>query len=280
MGRLTRFERAHHGATIRCVNHFTTTAMCSIILTKNAFFVNCFVKNCASGVVCVEENMRIKEMNEQSRPREKALRFGISALSDTELVALILQSGTRNRSVFDIAQDVLNKTEGLYRMMDLSIIDLMKIPGIHKVKALQLQASMELSRRILQAKAYQTRIQRPEDLAEWFMMTFGPRKQEHFIAVYLDTKGKILSHRILYIGTLNESCVHPRDIFKEAYLENAQSVILVHNHPSGDVMPSQQDIVCTNQIRNVAKMMGIQLLDHIIVSRNSYYSLKQGQYLD
>ncbi len=219
-------------------------------------------------------------MNVEQRPREKAIRYGIPALSDVELLALLLQSGNKKRDVFHIAQDVLERSDYLNRMFDFSIQELMEIQGIREVKALQLLASIELCKRVLQAEAYQTPIHTPEDVLKWFEVSYGYEKQEHFVAVYLDTKNKILSHRVLFIGTLNESCIHPRDIFKEAFLQNACSVLVLHNHPSGDPGPSKSDIECTKQLEEIAQVMGIQFIDHVIVGKNKWFSFRQHKYLD
>ena len=180
-------------------------------------------------------------MEVEQRPREKALRYGLESLSDLELVALILQSGNKNRSVFEIASDVLKESEGLSKLMQMHVNTLMQIQGIREVKALQLLASVELSKRVIRSKVYHASIMRPEDVIEWFEFEYGSLPQECFIALYLDTKSKLISHRVLFKGTLNESVVHPREVFKEAFLQNANSVLIAHNHPSGDCTPSKAD---------------------------------------
>lgn len=132
--------------------------------------------------------MKVKEMEVEQRPREKALRYGLESLSDLELVALILQSGNKNRSVFEIASDVLKESEGLSKLMSMHANTLMQIQGIREVKALQLLASVELSKRVIRSKVYHTSIMRPEDVIEWFEFEYGSLPQECFIALYLDTK--------------------------------------------------------------------------------------------
>lgn len=224
--------------------------------------------------------MKVKEMSIDQRPREKALRYGLKSLSDLELVAMILQSGHKNRSVFDIASDVLKESEGLSNLMNMHVNTLMRIKGIREVKALQLLASIELSRRILKARVYQASICNPKDVIDWFELEFGFEKQENFVAVYLDTKGHVISHCVLFIGTLNESCVHPREIFKEAFVQSAHSILIAHNHPSGDASPSEADIHVTEQMVLIAKMMGVNLLDHIIIGKDAYYSFREHEYLD
>lgn len=224
--------------------------------------------------------MKVKEMSVDQRPREKALRNGLDSLSDLELVALILQSGHKNRSVFEIAADVLKESEDLSKLMSMHVNTLMQIDGIREVKALQLLASVELSKRVLKAKTYRAPIFKPEDVIEWFEYEFGSLQQECFVALYIDTKGKLISHRVLFKGTLTESTVHPREVFKEAFLQNANSVLIAHNHPSNDCTPSTADFEVTNQMVKVAAMMGVNLIDHIIVTKNKYYSFREHKYLD
>ena len=224
--------------------------------------------------------MKVKEMEVEQRPREKALRYGLESLSDLELVALILQSGNKNRSVFEIASDVLKESECLSKLMTMHVNTLMQIQGIREVKALQLLASVELSKRVIKSKVYHAPILKPEDVIEWFKFEYGTMSQECFIALYLDTKSKLISHRVLFKGTLNESVVHPREVFKEAFLQNANSVLIAHNHPSGDCTPSKADFEVTYKMVHVAMTMGVCLVDHIIVCKNQYYSFKEHKYLD
>lgn len=219
-------------------------------------------------------------MEVEQRPREKALRYGLESLSDLELVALILQSGNKNRSVFEIASDVLKESEGLSKLMQMHVNTLMQIQGIREVKALQLLASVELSKRVIKSKVYHASILKPEDVIEWFEFEYGVLQQECFIALYLDTKSKLIAHRVLFKGTLNESTVNPREVFKEAFLQNANSVLIAHNHPSGDCTPSQADFEVTYKMVHVAITMGVHLVDHIIVGQNQYYSFKEHKYLD
>ena len=171
--------------------------------------------------------MKIQEMSMESRPREKALRFGFGILSDLELVAILLGSGSHNRSVFDIAQDLLDKSDNLANLYGMKVEDLTSISGIREARALKILSGIELCKRALRTQVYRTRITHPDQLIGWFEMEYGWLDREHFVAVFLDTKGNILSHRILFIGTLNESTIHPRDIFKEAFVKNAYSFILI-----------------------------------------------------
>ena len=228
----------------------------------------------------VFNTMKIKEMSADLRPREKAIHYGLSSLSDLEILCLLLQSGNRERSVFDLAAEVLDLSENLNRLFDLRLEELMEIKGIKQVKALQILTGIELCRRALQRKNYQAPIVQPEDLVKWFQLEIGPCFQEHFVSVYLNAKGKIIHHKLLFIGTLTESCAHPREIYHDAYLCHAHALIMIHNHPSGDPTPSPQDIEFTRCVDEVGKMTGIPLLDHIIVGKSSWFSFKQHQYLD
>ena len=223
--------------------------------------------------------MKVKEMNIEQRPREKALRFGLESLTNLELIALILQSGNKKRDVFDIAKDVLELSEDLNKMFELSAQSLMKIQGISKVKALQLLAGIELSKRSLRTNAYHKSIRGPQDGLLWFQMEYGTLKQEHFVCLYLDVTGKIITHCTLFKGPLNESSVHPRDIFKKAFEVNAYSVMVLHNHPSGDPSPSKTDERLTHNLFEISEIMGIAFFDHVIVGKNSYYSFRQEKHL-
>lgn len=224
--------------------------------------------------------MKIKELSEEQRPRQKALRYGFASLSDVELLAIILQSGNKKRNVLDIANDVLVESNNLTNLFDMHANRLMEIQGISLAKSVQLLASLELAKRALKANTYQKLISSPKDIIHWFEMEFGVLKQEHFVVLFLDTKGKIITHRVLFIGTLNESNVHPREIFKEAFMVNACSILIAHNHPSGVPDPSIQDIELTERISKIAQMMGIQFMDHVIIGRNAYFSFSQEKYLD
>ncbi|MDD7281730.1 RadC family protein [Floccifex sp.] len=223
--------------------------------------------------------MKVKEMNIEQRPREKALRFGLESLTDLELIALILQSGNKKRDVFEIAKDVLKKSEDLNKMYELSAQSLMEIQGISKVKSLQLLAGIELSKRALRTNAYHKTIRQAQDVIDWFKMEYGTLKQENFVVLYLDVKQRLICHSNLFKGTLSESTVHPRDIFRKAFELSAYSVMVMHNHPSNDPTPSQNDIYLTQKLNEIAHTMGIIFLDHVIVGKNTYFSFREQGYL-
>ena len=227
----------------------------------------------------VSIHMKIKEVETQLRPREKALTYGLESLSDMEIICLLLQSGNKERSVFDLAKEVLTISDDLSKLFDLTINDLVQIKGIKEVKALQLMTSIELCKRVMRKKNYSASIFDPVDLVNWFQTEIGYKAQEHFVCVYLNVKGKIIGHKILFIGTLSESCVHPREIFHDAIQARAFSIIMVHNHPSGDPTPSKEDVRITRRIQGAGSMIGIELLDHTIIGNNCFISLREKGFL-
>ena len=224
--------------------------------------------------------MKVREMSPDERPREKAKREGLSALSNRELIALLLQSGTKSKSVLELADEVLSLCGSLGELMYMDPSDLMEINGIKEVRAIQLFAGIELCRRIDRSSLEKVAICSPDDLVRWLRLSYGYAQQEHFIAVYLNQQNEILHHRVLFIGTLNASMVHPREVFKEAMRQSASSIICAHNHPGGSAEPSSADHHVTRQIVESGKIVGIPLMDHIIVSPNAWFSFRQSGFID
>lgn len=220
--------------------------------------------------------LELKELAVSDRPREKCIRFGIRSLSHAELLALILRTGTKDHSVFSVADELLRKAKGIRRLSQLNLQDLCEVRGINKAKACELMAVCELSRRMALEEVYELDVvDQPGRLVDWLRRELGDAKQEHFLVVFLDTKNHILGHKVCFIGSLDRSVVHPREIFKEAVAYSAARIIAVHNHPSGDVTPSENDIQVTKSLEEAGAMMGIPLLDHLIVSHRTFYSLRQ-----
>lgn len=220
--------------------------------------------------------LEIKEMAVSDRPREKMIRFGIRTLSHVELLALILRTGTRKHSVFQVAEELLRSAKSVKRLTQLSLADLCAIHGINQAKACEILAVAELSRRMALEEVYETDVvDQPARLVEWLRRELGDAKQEHFLVVFLDTKNHILGHKVCFIGSLDRSVVHPREIFKEAVAYSAARIIAVHNHPSGDVTPSENDLQVTTSLEEAGVLMGIPLLDHIIISHRNFYSMRQ-----
>lgn len=216
--------------------------------------------------------MNLKEVPEKERPREKLLRYGRENLSDSELLAIILKTGTKNCNVNELAIKVIKELNGIENIKDISLNKLIKIKGIGKTKAIELLVLFELAKRINKKKEKpRVKYTNPKVIYENSKYLFEGLLQEHFYCLYLNTKKELIERKLLFMGTLNKSIVHPREIFKNAYLLSASSIICVHNHPSGDSTPSKDDIILTNSLVDIGKIQGVQIIDHIIIG-NDYYS--------
>lgn len=214
--------------------------------------------------------MKIKDLPLNERPRERLLSFGAEKLSNEELLSILLKNGTKNFSVKQLSEKVLKEAGGMEHVRELTYEKLSKIKGIGKAKACVLLATFEFSKRIEQPVLQ--KIDGTEGLYHYFKQECMDQKQEHFYCVYLDTNNQIINKKLLFIGTLNQSLVHPREVFKEAYLLSASSIICIHNHPSGNILPSQNDLHLTEKLVEIGNFLGIRILDHMIIGRNSYYS--------
>lgn len=224
--------------------------------------------------------MKIKDLCVQERPREKMIAFGAGILSEQELLAIIINSGTREVSAIELSRIIIENASGVRGLADLSLDELLKIKGIGKGKATKIYAALELSKRIAKFQAInQYRINSPQSIADIFMEELRYLKKEVVKMLLLDTKGAIIRDIQLSEGSLNSSIVHPREVFKEAVRHSANTLILVHNHPSGDATPSEQDIHLTKRIIDAGKLMGIELIDHIIIGDGTYSSLKELGYM-
>jgi DNA repair protein RadC len=222
----------------------------------------------------------IKDVPKEERPRERLLKYGASALSNQELLAIIFGHGSKNESVMSLAQRVLIHFEGLPLLKDATVEELMAIRGIGKVKAIHLIACLELGKRIHSFKPSEKYVIRsPEDGAGFVMEELRHLNQEHFVVLFLNTKNQVIHQQTIFIGSLNASIVHPREIFREAVKRSSASIICAHNHPSGDPTPSQEDIQVTRRLSECGKMIGIELLDHIVIGDRKYVSLKEKGYL-
>lgn len=217
---------------------------------------------------------KVKDLPIDDRPREKLLLRGPQNLTDAELLAILLRTGTKGHSVLAMAQDMISKDNNLAQLASKSSADLIKTSGIGKDKAATLLAAFEISRRILsQTKWFsQKKITSPADVAEIFIPLLRDGLKEQFIVVCLNSANKIIRHATISLGNLNSSVVHPREIFKTAIENNSASIILVHNHPSENPEPSNEDISITKKIVEAGKIMDIPVFDHIIIAGNSYTS--------
>ena len=223
--------------------------------------------------------MLIKELSQEERPRERLLKYGVNNLSNEELISIILKTGTKSISVKELASNVLKELNNINSLQDITINKLTNIKGIGIVKAIELIAAIELGKRVYYLKDNKDIILNSSTkVFEYFKDILMYEKQENFIAVYLDSKSRLISYKLLFKGTLNTSCVHPREIFKYAYLESAYSIIVIHNHPSGEVDPSIPDIELTNSLFSIGKTMGISVVDHIIIGKTKYYSFYENMH--
>lgn len=217
---------------------------------------------------------KVKDLPLDDRPREKLLLRGPQNLTDAELIAILLRTGTKGKSVIAMAQEIISKENNLAQLAAKSSADLVKTSGVGKDKAATLLAAFEISRRILyQSKWYsQKKITSPADIAEIFIPLLRDEIKEQFIVVCLNSSNKIIKYEKISQGNLNSSVVHPREIFKSAVENNSASIILIHNHPSENPEPSNEDISITKKIVEAGKMMDIPVFDHVIIAGNSYTS--------
>lgn len=219
--------------------------------------------------------MKIKELPPDSRPRERLIRQGVKALSDAELLAIILRSGNKRENVVEVANKLL-KSYNLKSLSRLRVNTLKKNLGIGETKASQIIASFELGRRLSRFNdGKKIMVNNAKDIARLFLHELSSLKKEHFLGIYLDSRKRIIKEETIFIGTLNSSLVHPREIFKVALDEGAAAIILIHNHPSGDNKPSDDDIKVTKEIIEAGNIMGIEVVDHIIIAGNKYFSFRE-----
>ncbi len=224
-------------------------------------------------------HLRIRDMSDHSKPTEKAESCGIRALSDAELLAVILRSGTREENVIALAERLLTLDSihpGLTGLNYLSLKELMQLPGIGRVKAVQLKALTELSRRMAKEETRgRVRLNDPSSIADFFREDMRYLTKERVYAVFFDTAGNLLKEAMISEGTVNCSLISPREVFLEALSCGAVSMVLLHNHPSGDPEPSSADLAVTRNIHKLGEMLGIKLLDHIIIGGSLYVSLTE-----
>lgn len=222
----------------------------------------------------------IKDVPKEDRPRERLLKLGANHLSNQELLAILLGSGTKEESVMALSHRVLMHFEGLKLLNDATIEELTAIKGIGSAKGVLVLSAMELGRRMHQYKSEERYVIRsPEDGADYIMEEMRSLNQEHFVVLFLNTKNQIIHRQTIFIGSLNASIVHPREVYREAVKRSAASIIVAHNHPSGDPSPSQEDIHVTRRLVESGKMIGIEVLDHLIIGDRKFVSLKEKGYL-
>lgn len=218
--------------------------------------------------------IRIHDLPEEERPRERLIKNGPESLSNAELLGIVLRTGSREENVVSLCSRILSE----YSIKQLSLANVSRLTQVHgvgKAKAAQIAAVFELARRLETfVEEPKRKICSPKDVYTLMYPKMREQKKEKFITLYLDTKNQILKEEVVSIGSLNASIVHPREVFKLALLESSASVIMVHNHPSGDPSPSREDIMVTEKLVEGGKLLGIDILDHIIIGDGRYVSLK------
>jgi DNA repair protein RadC len=218
----------------------------------------------------------MKEVAPHDRPREKLERLGASALGDNELLALVLGSGARGRDVLELANAVLDECGGLHGLTRAAAADLRRIPGVGGARAAQVLAAVEVGRRTLvRTHADRPRLNTPRQLASYLLPQHGARPVEQFGIVMLDTKHRLLQVRLVSTGSLDSTMAHPREVFRDAIAGRAAAIVLFHNHPSGDPRPSADDIALTARLAEAGHVVGIDVLDHLILADQRYYSFME-----
>jgi DNA repair protein RadC len=222
-------------------------------------------------------NYTIKNIPKDERPREKLLKYGSNSLTNSELMAIILRVGSKQDTAVTLSQKILGyEGRGLKNIADSNPEFLLKFHGISDAKAAQILAAVELGKRVSRIeKENKYKITSPQDISGYVMEDMRYLKKEYFKIILLDTKNQILDLVTISIGSLNSSIVHPREVFNEAVKKSAASIILIHNHPSGDTNPSKEDINITNRLIEAGNIMGIKVLDHIIIGDGVYLSFKE-----
>lgn len=219
-------------------------------------------------------NVKIKELPPLERPIERLIEIGAENLSNEELLAIVIKTGTKELSSKLIAQQLLRKIGSIQNLKYITYEELKKFKGIGNVKAVTFLAIIELSKRIHDNVNTLTlkKLNNTSIVYEYFKTRLDGKKQEYFYVIYLDNHTRIIKEKLLFIGTLNYSMIHPREIFKEALLTDASSIICVHNHPSGNCNPSNEDINITKKLLELGNKLGIKLLDHMIIGNTNFYS--------
>lgn len=227
----------------------------------------------------MQTNKTIKELPASERPYEKFLSLGASGLSDADLLAIIIKTGTKDKSAVDIAQEMLSGRHGnLLNLYEMSYDELIQVSGIGQIKAIQLKAVAELSMRISKAKrARSIRMNTPVTIADYYMEQMRHLQQEVVICAYFDVKSRFLGDKFISKGSLSSSVVDISSVMRTALEKNASKIVLLHNHPSGDCTPSKDDIAVTDRLAEGSRIFSIELCDHIIIGDNEYYSFYENK---
>ena len=213
----------------------------------------------------------IRELPKEELPRERLMKYGVEALSNEELLSIILRVGTRNKSVKELSVDLLKKYD-LKELSNNNYNSIANLKGIGSVKAVTLLAALELGKRAYMDNRDKIHIKNSDDIYNYVRYEMEDSLQEKFMIVCLDIRKKVILSKILFVGTVDGSNIYARDIFREAVKCNASCIILVHNHPAGSVKPSKEDVYLTNNLIRIGKILGVRVIDHLIIGNNSYYS--------
>lgn len=216
----------------------------------------------------------IKDIPKNDRPIERLLNNGVNNLSDSELLTILIKTGTKQKSAKTLADEILKEIGNLGELKNINLERLSKIKGIGVTKACNILAAIELGHRINTEiiSLNDMKITNSSIVFEYYKNIIGDKKQEYFYCIYLNTAKKVIKDKLLFIGTINQSIVHPREIFKEAYLLSASSIICIHNHPAGSIYPSKEDINLTNKLVEIGNLLGVKVIDHVIITNDNYYS--------
>ena len=219
------------------------------------------------------DKVLIKDIPVLDRPRERFIKLGVNYLSNEELISIVLKTGVKGYSVKDLSNNILKEIKDITDLKDISLNKLTSIKGIGKVKAITLLSAIELGRRVYSNKDnINIKLNNSKEIYSFIKDKLIYKKQEYFYCLYLNNNNKLIEDKLLFIGTLNKSNVHSREIFKYAYLNSSNKIILIHNHPSNNVLPSKEDILLTKNIIEIGKIQDIYVIDHIIIGNNNYYS--------
>ena len=223
--------------------------------------------------------IKILNMQKEERPRERLIKNGAWALSDSELLAIILRTGSKKENVINLSQRILGEYN-IKQLSQINLTQLMKIHGIKESKATQISACFEIARRLESFNSVEKpKISSPEDVYRRLFPRMRELKKEMFIELCLDTKNQILKEEVISVGSLNANVVHPREVFKLALTESAAHIIVAHNHPSGDPTPSREDIEITKKLVETGIIMGITVLDHVIIGEGRHFSMKEAGHI-
>lgn len=221
----------------------------------------------------------VKEMPLADRPRERLLKYGVKSLANYEILAIILGTGSKNLSVLDLAKTVLIDLEEINRLNEITVNELMKIKGIGKAKAISIIAAIELGKRVNKPLTGSIKITNSRIAYDYLKDSLQNENQENLVCIYLNNNSEIINTKTITVGSINNTVFNPRDILKWALKYSAVAIIIAHNHPSGNIAPSKEDVIVTRNIVQAAKLVDVLIVDHIIIGKNKYYSFLENKKL-